>query len=201
MGLYKYVVYMRRMCFLSIILFFIIFLSLTLSSLCTVIFVSYPDALSFWGTLLGSILGVLGSYLIFNIENRKRDKDNLECLLVLLKFTVTKVDKVLSYSVNIENNVCIELTNFAYEIVYDKEWYKYLRLIDSYEDKESIIKFLDYIQRNQKMSLGDLIDYRYNIIDILKKYKKYDSTLDKDDLYDKLKENYNRQSKVAYINN
>ena len=43
-----------------------------------------------------------------------------------------------------------------------------------YEDEESIIKFFDYIQRDKNMSLGDLIEYRYNIINILKKHNKYD---------------------------
>ena len=41
-----------------------------------------------------------------------------------------------------------------------------------YEDEESIIKFFDYIQRDKNMSLGDLIEYRYNIINILKKHNK-----------------------------
>ena len=61
-----------------------------------------------------------------------------------------------------------------------------------YEDEESIIKFFDYIQRDKNMSLGDLIEYRYNIINILKKHNKYDSSLDKEALYNMLNEDYKK---------
>ena len=61
-----------------------------------------------------------------------------------------------------------------------------------YEDEESIIKFFDYIQRDKNMSLGDLIEYRYNIINILKKHNKYDSSLDKEALYNRLNEDYKK---------
>lgn len=166
----------------------VIFISIVSSSISTVIFIKYPDSLSFWGTLLGSGIGVVGAYLIFTIENRKKDNDDLECLLALLKFTVNKVDRVLSNPENIKSNRSVKLTDFTYEVIYDKEWYKYLRLIDSYEDKESIIKFFDYIQRDKYMILVDLIEYRYNIVNILKKHNKYDLSLDKEDLYKRLNE-------------
>ena len=42
------------------------------------------------------------------------------------------------------------------------------------------------------MSLGDLIEYRYNIINILKKHNKYDSSLDKEGLYNRLNEDYKK---------
>ncbi|MGL5751219.1 MAG: hypothetical protein ACRCXT_11865 [Paraclostridium sp.] len=157
------------------------------------VFTKHPDSVSFFGTLLGSTIGVLGAYLIFSMENRKRDNDELECLLALLKFTVNKVDRVLSNPGNIKSKVSVKLNDFAYEIVYDKEWYKYLRLIDSYEDKESIVKFIDYIQRDKYMLIGDLIAYRDNIVNILKKYNKYDSSLDREDLYNRLKDDYKKE--------
>lgn len=181
----------------------VLFISIVSSSISTVIFTKYPDYLSFWGTLLGSGIGVLGAYLIFTIENRQKDNNDLECFLVLLKFTVNKVDRVLSNSSNIKLNSSVKLTDFTYEIIYDKEWYKYLRLIDSYEDKESIIKFFDYIQRDKYISLGDLIEYRSNIVNILKKYNKYDSSLDKEELYNRLNEDYKKslcKRGVAIVN-
>lgn len=92
------------------LLLIVIFISISSSSLSTVIFTKYPDFLSFLGTLLGSMIGVLGAYLIFSMENRKRDNDDLECLLALLKFTVIKVDRVLSNTENIKSkskiNIC-----------------------------------------------------------------------------------------------
>ncbi|MFR3557849.1 MAG: hypothetical protein ACLTUN_04865 [Paraclostridium sordellii] len=74
--------------------------------------------------------------------------------------------------------------------MYDKEWYKYLRLIPKYEDKEDIVKFLDYIQRDKNMILRSLIQYRYNIIRILKAYDRYDESLNKDDFYNDIVNSY-----------
>lgn len=74
----------------------VLFISIVSSSISAVIFTVYPDYLYFGGTFLGSGIGVVGSYFIFTIENRKKDNDDLECLLALLKFTVSKVDRVLS---------------------------------------------------------------------------------------------------------
>ncbi|CEN78369.1 hypothetical protein [Paraclostridium sordellii] len=71
------------------------FTSLITSSILTSIYLNNSDTLSFLGGILGSGLGVLGAYWIFNMGNIKKDKDELECLLVLLKFTVSKVDRVL----------------------------------------------------------------------------------------------------------
>ncbi|CEO08371.1 hypothetical protein [Paraclostridium sordellii] len=165
------------------------FTSLITSSILTSIYLNNSDTLSFLGGILGSGLGVLGAYWIFNMGNIKKDKDELECLLVLLKFTVSKVDRVLSIPQNIKNS-SINLTAFSYELVYDKEWYKYLKLIPKYEDKEDIVKFLDYIQRDKNMILRDLIQYRYNIIRILKAYDRYDESLNKDDFYNDIVNSY-----------
>lgn len=167
-----------------------IIISIFISSLSTVILTSSPDIISFMGSFLGSIISVAGAYWIFSMDGKQRDKEDLECLLSLLKFTVMKVDRVLVNFNNIKLGGAVNITQFAHELVYDKEWYKYLRLIDRYEDKESIIKFFDYIQRDKNMMLGDLITYRYNVVDILKRYDKYDVSLDKDELYLPLKEKY-----------
>ena len=59
----------------------VLFISIVSSSISAVIFTVYPDYLYFGGTFLGSGIG---------------DNDDLECLLALLKFTVSKVDRVLS---------------------------------------------------------------------------------------------------------
>ncbi|WP_152650807.1 hypothetical protein [Paraclostridium benzoelyticum] len=167
-----------------------IIISIFISSLSTVILTSSPDIVSFMGSFLGSIISVAGAYWIFSMDGKQRDKEDLECLLSLLKFTVMKVDRVLVNFNNIKLGGAVNITQFAHELVYDKEWYKYLRLIDRYEDKESIIKFFDYIQRDKNMMLGDLITYRYSVVDILKRYDKYDVSLDKDELYLSLNEKY-----------
>lgn len=167
-----------------------IIISILISSLSTLTLTNYPDILSFWGSFVGAIISVVGAYWIFSIESKKRDKDDLECLLALLKFTVMKVDRVIEHPENIKEDRYVNIVKFSYELVYDKEWYKNLRLIDKYEDKESIIKFFDYIQRDKNMNLKDLTTYRYNVVDILKRYNKYDDSLDRDELYETLKDKY-----------
>lgn len=174
-------------------------ISILISSLSTLTLTNYPDILSFWGSFVGAIISVLGAYWIFSIENKKRDKDDLDCLLALLKFTVMKVDRVLEHPQNIKSNRYTNIAQFAYELVYDKEWYKNLRLIDRYEDKESIIKFFDYIQRDKNMNLMDLTTYRCNVVDILKRYNRYDDSLDRDELYSTLKEKYNSSQRRKSI--
>ena len=50
----------------------VLFISIVSSSISAVIFTVYPDYLYFGGTFLGSGIGVVGSYFIFTIENRKK---------------------------------------------------------------------------------------------------------------------------------
>ena len=52
----------------------VLFISIVSSSISAVIFTVYPDYLYFGGTFLGSGMGVVGSYFIFTIENRKKIK-------------------------------------------------------------------------------------------------------------------------------
>lgn len=177
----------------------VVFISISIPSLITAIIINNSDYLSFFGSLIGSGISVLGAYWVFSIESKKRDEDELECLLALVKFTVMKVDRVVENPENIKLDRAVNIVRFSHELVYDKEWYKYLRLINLYEDKENIIKFFDYIQRDKSLTLGDLIQYRTNMINILKKYKKYDSSLDKEEMYSLLEYKYKESLKDSSI--
>ncbi|MGL5716001.1 MAG: hypothetical protein ACRCX2_23500 [Paraclostridium sp.] len=188
MALYKYVVLYRKKRYL----FLVVLLSLVVSSVSTFFLWYNSELTSFMGSFLGSILSVLGAYWIFSIDTKYPNDDDLECLLALLKFTVLKVDRVLASSCNIKSNKSTNIVQFSYNLIYDKEWRRYLRRIERYEDKEAIIKFLDYIQRDKNIMLGDLISYRQDIVDILNTYGKYDDSIDKIDFYSDLQEKYDR---------
>lgn len=172
--------------------FIAIILSVISSSITTLLLINSSDVISFVGSLLGSLISFLGAYFLFRLENKKRDREELDCLLALLKFTVLKVDRVLSFPDNIKGNRSVNIAIYSHSLIYDQSWPRYLRLIDNYEYKESIIKFFDYIQRDRNLTLGDLIKYRQEVIDILKEYGQYSSDLDKEAFYSDLEFKYKK---------